>query len=109
MLDERCAPDGRTPPSVHSMEEPKTFAVTLVRTGPALPYFEVGAYRYTGPWLPFVGDIITITPASSTEADAAQERLAYVTRVDPSSETPIRVTEARTATVVSPDDFIVAA
>jgi hypothetical protein len=70
-----------------------TFAVTLVRPGPAVPYFEVGAYRYTGVSLPHAGDIVTITKAVS---DAAQreEMLAYVTRVDPTSETPIRVTEA---------------
>ena len=40
-----------------------TFDVTLVRPGPAVPYFEVGAYRYTGVSLPHVGDIVTITKA----------------------------------------------
>ena len=30
--------------------------------------------------------------------------LAYVTRVDPTSETPIRVTEAPDVTSTSPDD-----
>ena len=34
------------------MAEERTFAVTLVRVGPGLPYFEVGAYRYTAEWLP---------------------------------------------------------
>jgi hypothetical protein len=67
------------------MSDERTFAVTLVRVGPGLPYFEVAAYRYTGAWLPVVGDIITITPATS------------------------RVTEAVAVTSTSPDDFIVAA
>ena len=71
-----------------------TFAVTLVRPGPAVPSFEVGAYRYTGVSLPDVGDVVTITKAT-TESEQREEMLAYVTRVDPTSETPISVTEAR--------------
>jgi len=66
-----------------------------------VPYFEVGAYRYTGVSLPDVGDIVTITKA---DAEQREKMLAYVTRVDPTSETPIRVTEA--TGVTSPDDFI---
>jgi hypothetical protein len=68
-----------------------TFAVTLVKPGPAVPYFEVGAYRYTGPSLPHEGDIIAITKA---HAEHREEMLAFVTRVDPTLDTPIRVTEA---------------
>jgi hypothetical protein len=92
------------------MSEERTFVVTMVRVGPGLPYFEVGAYRYTGAWLPVVGDLITITRASSTDTDEPATLLAYVTRVDPTSETPIRVTEAKgVATTASADDYIVAA
>ena len=35
--------------------------------------------------------------------------LAYVTRVDPRSDTPIRVTEATGGASTSPDDFAVVA
>lgn len=92
------------------MSEERTFVVTMVRVGPGLPYFEVGAYRYTGAWLPVVGDLITITRASSTDTDEPARLLAYVTRVDPTSETPIRVTEAKgVATDASADEYIVAA
>jgi hypothetical protein len=83
-----------------------TFAVTLVRPGLAVPYFEVGAYRYTGASLPHAGDIVTITKATA-DAEEGEEILAYVTRVDPTSDTPIRVTEATGVTSTSPDDFIV--
>jgi len=93
------------------MSEERTFAVTMVRAAShGLPTFEVGAYRYTAEWLPSVGDLITITSASSTESDELASVLAYVTRVDPASETPIRVMEAKgTATSESADDYIVAA
>ena len=82
-----------------------TFAVTLVRPGPAVPSFEVAAYRYTGASLPYVGDIITVTKATTTGNAGAEreELLAYVTRVDPSSDTPIRVTEAPGVTFASSD------
>lgn len=89
------------------MSEEWTFAVTLVRPGPAVPYFEVGAYRYTGTSLPYVGEIITISKA--TDFEEREELLAYVTRVDPTSDTPIRVTEAPSVTSTSPDDFIAVA
>ena len=82
-----------------------TFAVTLVRPGPAVPFFEVGAYQYTGTSLPHVGDIVTITKAT-TDAEQRAEMLAYVTRVDPTLDTPIRVTEATGVTSTSRDDFI---
>ncbi len=90
------------------MSEEWTFAVTLVRPGPAVPYFEVGAYRYTGTSLPHVGDIVMITRAS-TESEERGQLLAYVTRVDPAADTPIRVTEAPGVTSTSPDDFIAVA
>jgi hypothetical protein len=85
-----------------------TFAVTLVRPGPAVPYFEVGAYRYTGVSLPDVGDIVRIAKTTG-DAEERQEMLAYVTRVDPMSDTPIRVTEATGVTSTSHDDFIASA
>lgn len=40
-----------------------------------------------------MGDIVTITKAS-TDPEEREELLAYVTRVDPAAETPIRVIEA---------------
>ena len=83
-----------------------TFAVTLVRPGAAVPSFEVAAYRYTGASLPYVGDIIAVRKATTTTDNAGVEReelLAYVTRVDPSSDTPIRVTEAAGVTFASSD------
>ena len=40
-----------------------------------------------------MGDIVTIAKAT-TNAEEREEMLAYVTRVDPRSDTPIRVTEA---------------
>lgn len=91
------------------MSDERTFAVTLVRAGRGLPTFEVGAYRYTAAWLPAEGDVITITKNAGTGTDQAEQLLAYVTRVSPSSETPIRVTEATGVTISSPDDYIVAA
>lgn len=86
-----------------------TFAVTLVKAGSGLPVFEVGAYHYTGPWLPLVGEIITITRSSDATTDGPYEQLGYVTRVDPTSDTPIRVTEPTGVASASPDDYIVAA
>jgi hypothetical protein len=92
------------------MPEERTFVVTMVRVGPGLPYFEVDAYRYTAAWLPAVGDLITITRASSTDTGEPTTLLAYVTRVDPTADTPIRVTEAKgVATAASADEYIVAA
>ena len=91
--------------SVRGMGDGWTFAVTLVRPGPAVPFFEVGAYQYTGTSLPHVGDIVTITKAT-TDAEQRAEMLAYVTRVDPTLDTPIRVTEATGVTSTSRDDFI---
>ena len=92
------------------MSEERTFAVTMVRAGRGLPTFEVAAYRYTAEWLPVVGDLITITRVAGADTDEPAALLAYVTRVDPTSETPIRVTEANgLETAASADDYIVAA
>ena len=104
-LDEGVVRTSASSHSVRGIGDEWTFAVTLVRPGPAVPVFEVGAYRYTGVSLPHVGDIVTITKAT-TDAEQRAEMLAYVTRVDPTSETPIRVTEATGVTSTSPDDFI---
>ena len=82
--------------------------MTLVRPGPAVPFFEVGAYQYTGTSLPHVGDIVTIRKAIKNDEER-EEMLAYVTRVDPRSDTPIRVTEATGGASTSPDDFAVVA
>ena len=87
--------------SVRGMGEEWTFAVTLVRPGSAVPYFEVGAYRYTGVSLPQVGDIVTITRAT-IDVEQREEMRAYVTRVDPMLEPPIRVTEATGVTSACP-------
>ena len=95
--------------TVRSVTEERTFAVTLARVGPGLPYFEVGAYRYTAEWLPAVGDIITVTKAVAPDGEQPEQILAYVTQVSPSSETPIRVTHAKGVSASSPDDYIVAA
>lgn len=90
------------------MAEERTFAVTMVRAVRGLPMFEVGAYRYTGAWLPVVGDLITITSASRGAGVESDGFVAYVTRVDPTAETPIRVTEANGITIAADDDLVVA-
>lgn len=88
------------------MQGEQTFAVTMMRAGPALPYFEIGAYRYTADRLPAEGDIITIVPAATVGGGEAERLPAYVMRVDPASDTPIRVTEAG-GRASSIDDYIV--
>jgi hypothetical protein len=52
-----------------------------------------------------------VTKAAETHGDVPEQLLAYVTRVDPASDTPIRVTHAKGVTLgsASPDDYIVAA
>ena len=85
----------------------RTFSVTLIRPGPTLPYFEVGAYRYTAEWLPQVGDTITITRAVVGEGDEPEEVQGYVTRVRPASDTPISVTQIKSAST-SHEDFLAA-
>jgi hypothetical protein len=82
-----------------------TLAVTLVRVGPGYPTFEVGAYRYTGTRLPAVGETIRITRSQDGQNDGPRERLGYVTRVDPSSEVPIRVTEPTGPWAAPADDL----
>ena len=41
-----------------------------------------------------MGDIVTIAKATTADNGEREELLAYGTRVDPTSDTPIRVTEA---------------
>jgi len=91
------------------MSEERTFPVTLMRAGPGLPYFEVGAYRYTAEWLPSVGDLITVTKPTATDLDPVEPLLVYVTRVEPNADTPIRATEAKGVRVETTDELIVAA
>lgn len=91
------------------MSEERTFSVTLMRAGPGLPYFEVGAYRYTAEWLPSAGDLITVTKPAATELDPVEPLLVYVTRVEPNADTPIRATEAKGLSVDTTDELIVAA
>jgi hypothetical protein len=84
----------RTEHDIESMtSDARTFAVTLVRVGPALPYFEVGAYRYTGDRLPQVGETILVSRAAAEEGEASPNLRAYVTRINPFSDTPISVVE----------------
>jgi hypothetical protein len=88
----------------------RTYAVTLVKTGPGLPVFEVGAYRYTADWLPRVGETIALRSASAPDG-AAPELQGYVTRINPASDTPISVVEIAgdpsgdDDVVVSPDRY----
>jgi hypothetical protein len=91
------------------MSEERTFPVTLMRAGPGLPYFEVGAYRYTAEWLPRAGDLITVTKAAVTELEPFAPLLVYVTRVEPNADTPIRATEAKGVRPDESDELIVAA
>jgi hypothetical protein len=84
----------------------RTFSVTLVKVGPGLPYFEVGAYRYTAEWLPQVGDTIWIQPIAADDGDPAAELRGYVTRVNPTSETPISVVEVETPALLATDDLL---
>ena len=85
----------------------RTFQVTLIRPGPALPYFEVGAYRYTAEWLPVVGDSITITRAVVPEGEEPEVLQAYVTRVRPASDTPISATPIK-GSATQHEDFLAA-
>ena len=91
------------------MSEERTFPVTLMPAGPGLPYFEVGAYRYTAEWLPSAGDLITVTKPAATELEPVEPLVVYVTRVEPNAETPIRATEAKGLSVETTDELIVAA
>ena len=66
--------------------------VTLIKAGGGIPQVEVGAYRYTGDWLPEVGETIVIRPAAAPD-EAGPELQGFVTKVNPVSDTPISVVE----------------
>jgi hypothetical protein len=80
------------------MDNGMTFSVTMVRPGP-VPSFEVGAYQYVGGRLPSVGETIPMRKIVGGE-----ETRGYVTRVNPSADTPIAVTEV--ASEPSTDDYL---
>ena len=82
------------------MENGRSFSVTMVRPGP-VPSFEVGAYEYVGQSLPYVGDTITLRKVLG-----GGEARGYVTRVNPSADTPIAVMEVAGEPVT--DDYIAA-
>ena len=82
-----------------------TYAVTLVKVGSGLPLFEVGAYRYTASWLPEVGETIAISPASAPDGSATELR-GYVTKINPTSDTPISVVEIESTEPNSIDDVL---
>ena len=90
------------------MADERTYTVTLVKVGRGLPYFEVGAWLYTGEWLPEVGDTIAIKKLSPSDGGDPEEAWGFVTRVDPTRDTPISVTE-RDSAPRSPDDYVLAA
>jgi hypothetical protein len=89
------------------MGDERMFTVTLVKVGPGLPYFELGAWTYTAQWLPEVGDTIAVSRLSDSDGAAPEETWGFVTRVDPMAHTPISVTEVAGASR-SPDDYILA-
>jgi hypothetical protein len=89
------------------MGDERTFTVTLVKVGPGLPYFEVGAWTYTAEWLPEVGDTIAVSRLCDPDGAAPEETWGFVTRVDPVADTPISVTEV-TSAPRAPDDYILA-
>jgi hypothetical protein len=66
-----------------------TFALTLVKVGPFLPYVEVDMYEYRAVSLPAVGDTITVSRIGAT----AGETRAYVTRVDGNATPPLIASE----------------
>jgi hypothetical protein len=83
------------PPTVRpGMEPARAFSVTMVRPG-VMPSFEVGLYEYFGRGLPLVGETILLRRTEGPEAGAVLQ--GYVTRVNPSSDTPIAVTEVAQA------------
>jgi hypothetical protein len=86
------------------MGEERTFAVTLIKTGRGIPQVEVGAYRYTGEWLPEVGETISVRLADDTNGVGA-ELQGFVTKVNPVADTPISVVEVEDQ---QPDDVVVA-
>jgi hypothetical protein len=82
------------------MDSGMTLSVTMVRPGP-VPTFEVGAYEYVGPSLPAVGETILIRNVVGGE-----QTYGYVTRVNPSAETPIAVTEVASEASTEPDYLV---
>jgi hypothetical protein len=74
------------------MGQEHTYAVTLIKTGRGIPQVEVGAYQYTGDWLPEVGETIVVRRADDPDGVAA-ELQGFVTKVNPVSDTPISVVE----------------
>ena len=90
------------------MADERTYTVTLVKVGRGLPYFEVGAWQYTGEWLPEVGDTIAIKRLSAPDGGDPEEAWGFVTRVNPTRETPISIT-ALESHPRSPDDYVLAA
>ena len=85
------------------MGSERTFAVTLIKTGRGIPQVEVGAYRYTGDWLPEVGETILVRRADETDG-LGPELQGFVTKVNPVSDTPISVVELEDQ---RPDDVAV--
>lgn len=77
------------------MGEQKSFALTLVRVGPFLPYVEAGVYEYLGVGLPEVGDTITASRIAGPDGATRDETRAYVTRVDGNATPPLMATEAQ--------------
>ena len=90
------------------MADERTYTVTLVKVGRGLPTFEIGAWQYTGEWLPEVGDTIAIKRVSAPDGGDAEEAWGFVTRVNPTRETAISIT-ALESQPTSPDDYILAA
>ena len=86
------------------MGQERTFAVTLIKTGRGIPSVEVGAYTYTGDWLPEVGETIPVRPAADREG-APAELQGFVTKVNPVSDTPISVVEVESQSAA--DDVVV--
>ncbi len=72
----------------------RRFSVTMIRPTSGLPSFEVGAYEYVAESLPYVGATIPLRKALGP--DSGEEARGYVTRVNPSADTPISVTEVKT-------------
>jgi len=104
-LAERRAP-ARAPQSTvrPDMAREHTYAVTLIKPGSGIPSVEVGAYTYTGDWLPEVGETIAIRPTGAPEG-AAADLQGYVTKVNPVADAPISVVEVEGQ---GPDDDVVA-
>lgn len=78
--------------------------MTMIRPTSGLPSFEVGAYEYVAESLPYVGTTIPLRKALGP--DTGEKARGYVTRVNPSADTPISVTEVKSEPG-SIDDLIV--